>query len=425
MNISVFVLGEVGRSPRMQYHALSLSKLENVAHVDLIGLGGSDPHPEIMQNTKINTHFVNENAWNWIPQRRNLLLFLIFAPLKIILQTLMILWTLMTVKKPEYMLVQTPPAIPTLFLVKLVCFIRGTKLVLDWHNYGWSLLQLSLGKNILTKFIKYVEMLSGKTAHHHFCVSNEFKKDLATWGINATVLYDRPPAIFGDLTPIERHNMYCKISTVTVGDNEEKTPFSLLEDGKVIERMDRPGLIVSSTSWTKDEDFGILLEAIKIVDARTTNEDSFPNLEFIITGKGDEKERYENEMKLLKLNKCKIQTKWLLSQDYPKLLASSDLGICLHYSSSGLDLPMKIVDMFGARLPVCAIHYKTLPELVEDGKNGLIFHDSKELAKQIYDLFEKFPKDRKQLLQMRENLKEFQAYRWDDEWENKASAIFQ
>ena len=37
--------------------------------------------------------------------------------------------------------------------------------------------------------------------------------------------------------------------------------------------------------------------------------------------------------------------------------------------------------MFGCELPVAAMSFPALPELVVDGKNGLVFNNSDELAK--------------------------------------------
>ena len=68
-----------------------------------------------------------------------------------------------------------------------------------------------------------------------------------------------------------------------------------------------------------------------------------------------------------------IRTAWLEIDDYPKIVASADFGICMHFSSSGLDLPMKIVDMFSAKLPCIAYRYQSIGELVKENENGLLF----------------------------------------------------
>ena len=47
-------------------------------------------------------------------------------------------------------------------------------------------------------------------------------------------------------------------------------------------------------------------------------------------------------MRELGLQHVAFRTAWLAAADYPVLLGSADLGISLHTSSSGLDLPMKV-----------------------------------------------------------------------------------
>jgi len=79
--------------------------------------------------------------------------------------------------------------------------------------------------------------------------------------------------------------------------------------------------------------------------------------------------RFEEFNKTIGGEYVKIEAKWLEIDDYPKMVASCDLGVCMHMSSSNLDLPMKVVDMFSCRLPCFAFDYPTIGELVQSNKS--------------------------------------------------------
>lgn len=186
------------------------------------------------------------------------------------------------------------------------------------------------------------------------------------------MLYDRPPEHFRSISMQEKHNLFMKLSKTypaflprnsddfKASGVQESTCFTQkLTSGSIVAKPNRPGLVISSTSWTPDEDFEILLTALDRFEARVSQSGSqLPDLFCVITGKGPLKKDYEKRIVERNWKHIQVVMPWLEAEDYPRILAASDLGVCLHYSSSGLDLPMKVVDMFGCGLPVCAINFK-------------------------------------------------------------------
>jgi len=121
------------------------------------------------------------------------------------------------------------------------------------------------------------------------------------------------------------------------------------------------------------------------------------------------------------LNGVAILSAWLSAEDYALLLACADLGVCLHKSSSGVDLPMKVVDMFGAGLPVVGYaDYESWTELVREGVNGKGFVTSEELGNILVELFAPYEEE---LETLRDGAIAEGRRRWDDEWDSVAGRV--
>ncbi|EKD19632.1 uncharacterized protein L3040_002025 [Drepanopeziza brunnea f. sp. 'multigermtubi'] len=412
ISVQVLVLGDIGRSPRMQYHAMSIAK--HGGRVDVIGYQESTLHPGLVDNPLITI----------VPLpspppllRAGKLPFIIAGPLKVLFQ----IWSLFNTlgyrtRASRWLLVQNPPSIPTLFVAITICFLRNTHLIVDWHNYGWTILAGTRGdRHPFVAVAKYYEAILGSWAPTaSFTVTDAMQKQLrnAPYNIRSPIftLHDRPAAIFQPMSdPKLRRAFLQRIpETSTVADD--------IMAGKT-------KLLVSSTSWTPDEDFNLLLEALCSYSASPK---TLPPILAIITGKGPQKQMYLDRIatltKDLKLNRIMIRTAWLSAKDYATLLGCADLGVCLHMSSSGVDLPMKVVDMFGAGLPVVGYgDYESWSELVKEGFNGRSFVRSGELAEVLEELFSE--EDGSQLARLRQGAVIEGSRRWDDEWDSVAGRL--
>jgi beta-1,4-mannosyltransferase len=86
---------------------------------------------------------------------------------------------------------------------------------------------------------------------------------------------------------------------------------------------------------------------------------------------------------------------------------------------------VQVVDMFGSGLPVCALSYSCITELVTPGVTGLLFTGGEELAAQLAQLLRGFPTRPSELLVslQRGVAEKEQGLRWDENWTRVAAPV--
>ena len=497
---TVVVLGDFGRSPRMQYHALSLLTQAGF-DVDVIShAGGRPPAPALLSFVRPDksSDATDANAdsprLRLIPlpntppkktEQQSALLYLLRLPSRVVRSFFALLHALLltdahkTNHTTHLILLQTPPAPPAMTACWLAARLRGAALVVDWHNLGHTLLALRLSAgHPATRAYRLYEHAAGALADAHLCVTREMAAHLRRAGVvrdgggggRCAVLYDRPAAAFRRSTPREARALFARLAPQLRGGSvveEEEEEEDFLSptteedesDAKTRWRASRPALVVSSTSWTPDEDLGMLLEAARLYErlyerqqqdsvrhhqkgvdkpnaatARTppppTKTFALPRLLLVVTGEGPMRGAFEAEAKRLVASNelgrgVRVATAWLEAPDYPLLLGCADLGVSMHASSSGIDLPMKAVDMLGAGAPVAALHYPCVEELVPAGVRGVHFGDARGLAAELARLLAGFDGaaaggGTPLLRALAEGAREWAQVRWEDEWAREA-----
>jgi beta-1,4-mannosyltransferase len=347
----------------MQYHAASLAGAGG--EVDLIGLEGAAVTPSVAASPRIRVHRLADRRFAG-RARGGVSRFVFGSAMRVVGQGVSLFAALMRIPKPDTILVQNPPAIPTLLVSWLASRLRGARFVIDWHNLSHTIAAVKVGeKHRAVKAIKRSERRWARRADAHLTVSKALAEWLAReYRVTATVVYDRPGAAFTRSSPDDASELWERISK---------------EAGL---GATRPPIVVCPTSWTPDEDFDLVLEALERAERRLhVSAGDVPKLVVFLTGRGELREAFNARAARRHFTAIAVKTLWLEPADYPTLIGMADLGLCLHQSSSGLDLPMKLADLRGAAVPVAVFDYApVLAEVMTPGHEGVMFHDPGDLA---------------------------------------------
>lgn len=403
--ISLFVLGDLGHSPRTCYHARSFAKLEYF--VNLCGYIETSPPADILDNPNIELHAIQAI------KNTTQLPYLLFALKKVSLQVMQLVKLLHQFRGCEYVMIQNPPSVPILVLIIIYSNLlsRGTKIIVDWHNLNYSILNLRYNnlKHPVVQLVRQYERIFGYFAHINITVTRMMADFLTTEfgfdNLSMIVLHDRPASQFQPTI-------------------DPKKRLAILESHEIfqeVKELPHYKVLMSSTSFTPDEDFNILLDALSLYDQR--NDVNLPPILLVVTGKGPLKNQFLQKVHSLAFSsKVIVKTAWLSSQDYPKILSVADLGVSLHSSSSGIDLPMKIVDFFGTGVPVISLKFPAICELVKHNENGMIVeqNDSVALLNCIVQAFT----DEKLWDKIHTGAYAESLVRWDATWDAKMRDTF-
>ncbi|MEN8176534.1 MAG: glycosyltransferase, partial [Pseudomonadota bacterium] len=138
LRVAIVVLGEIGQSPRMQLHARALAA--QGAFVDMIAYAGRLTPDWLRSHPRIRLWPLPAPGWAKRHEAPRAL-FTAYSLVRLLRVAFSLLWTLtMRTPRPDVVLIQTPPSIPAMPFSLLAARFRGAMTIIDWHNYGYTIL---------------------------------------------------------------------------------------------------------------------------------------------------------------------------------------------------------------------------------------------------------------------------------------------
>lgn len=345
VQVLIIVLGDLGRSPRMLNHARVMRRRGWA--VTLAGYGTSALPPDLEADSAVRVCPLDAGG---VGLGR-------------------ILVRLAGVVRREYwtvVLVQNPPGFPVLAVV-VAAVRRGARIVLDWHNLGSSLLALRTSAwRHGAGLYAWAEREAARWVDEHWAVSAALAKALPVSGV--VVVRDRPAGVFRARA------------------EEAVADRAGLREAwwrRVLPQVAAPKAdcwVVAPSSWGADEDVAAMLRVAEGARAAASEWGDAPRVALIATGRGEGQEAFARAAAAMPEGPISLQCVWVPAGEYPALLALADVGLCLHRSSSGLDLPMKLADFRGAGCRALVLDYgPVLAEIFDGSADGWTFADDAEL----------------------------------------------
>lgn len=257
---------------------------------------------------------------------------------------------------PDVAWIMTPPAVPVFDVMRRWQKSRpSVRVVVDWHNLGHTRLTRRWGSwHPIAHCYRRAEFKAWPENTTHIAVSSELASHVRA-----------------RLNDPEVHVLHDRNPSWRAFPQRDRAVF-MEHWGRQLKGLDPNAIwIVHPHSWSDDECPEWILEIL-------TRSQSLLPVQFVITGDGPLKGPFERRARAMGLKQDRLLLPFLPPNGYMALLANADWGLCPHTSSSGLDLPMKLADMRGARIPALVYDYGSVLREVFSAPGDGRFFDSFE-----------------------------------------------